>query len=233
MAHALSGRGLNTSQADELLREMQHEQILDSDPTKDFMDIRFPILVVEGKAYGTAKSPSEAENQAAAAGSCMANLLQQLTDVHSRCVPDSRRGTRAPVAFSISMCGPVLQLSVHYPLVQDNITSYHMIVLKGCHACIGDDLEAFLLMSEHLMSWNKEVFLTEIVGQLFEWPKSTLYENGSVPAKRWLTRTGESYDMVVVTAQARARKHLPDTSYTSVLPCNLELTLRGHAAYVL
>ncbi len=108
LAHALSERGLKTSQADENLRGLQREHILYSDPTENFMNVRFPILVVEGKAYATGKTVFEAENQAAVAGSCMVNLLQQLTEVHDRCVPDSPHTKKAPLAFSLSTWGPLL-----------------------------------------------------------------------------------------------------------------------------
>lgn len=175
LAHALSERVLKTSQADGFLRGLQREHILYSDPTENFMNVRFPVLVVEGKAYATGKTVFEAENQAAVAGSCMVNLLQQLTDVHDRCVPDSPHMNEAPLTFSISTWGPLLQFWVHYPLVEDNITSYHMSVLKTCHACIADELEDFLLMSQQLMSWNKDDFLTKITRQLFAVAKRTPY----------------------------------------------------------
>lgn len=156
--------------------DLQDENSLCSDPTNNLTDVRFPILIVEGKAYATGKTPFEAENQAAVAGSCMVNLLQQLTDVHLRCVPDSpgREKALVPLAFSITTCGPLLQFWVHYPFVDNDVTSYYMCALKSCHACIADELENFLVMCEQLMSWNQDEFLTQIVGLLFPLAKRTL-----------------------------------------------------------
>ncbi|KIW25812.1 uncharacterized protein PV07_08955 [Cladophialophora immunda] len=166
ISDVLSNHGICTSQVETLLTTLQCEHILYSDPTANFTFVRFPTLVVEGKAYGTGKTMYEAENQAAVAASCMINLFRQLDDVHDRYAPDSPCGRKTPVVFSIAIWGPMINLWVHYPLVEKNITSYRMSVLKTYNASVPGDLEIFLSMAEQFMSWSQEDILTGITGQL-------------------------------------------------------------------
>ena len=74
VASALIKRGLSKYRADDLLKFLQREDKLCSDPTQNFLNVRFPIPVIEGKAYATGKSVFEAENQVAVSGSCIINL---------------------------------------------------------------------------------------------------------------------------------------------------------------
>ncbi|KAI4261468.1 MAG: hypothetical protein L6R42_003331, partial [Xanthoria sp. 1 TBL-2021] len=60
---ALMERGLSKLQASGFLAALQRERKLCSDPTQHFLDIRFPILVIEGKAYTTGKTLFEAETK--------------------------------------------------------------------------------------------------------------------------------------------------------------------------
>jgi len=46
----LTARGLSNIKADQFLRYLQQERILCSNPTLNFLDVRFPILVIEGKS---------------------------------------------------------------------------------------------------------------------------------------------------------------------------------------
>lgn len=99
--------------ADDFLKVLQREQKLCSDPMQNFLNVRFPILVIEGKAYATGKTVFEAQNQAAVSGCCMVNLQQQLTDLFEG-VFSNPRGGKTPLAFSICTEGPHIEFWVHY-----------------------------------------------------------------------------------------------------------------------
>jgi hypothetical protein len=154
-------------EAIEFLKLLQDEHFLYSHPIPSYEGARFPILVIEGKAYSTGTNPFEAENQVAGAGSCMINLLQQLIDVYDQNVPDSGRGTEVPPVFSITIYGPSLHLWLHFRLVENGATSYHMSILKTCYGSVANDLETFLRTVDQLMSWNKGGFLTEVTNRLY------------------------------------------------------------------
>ena len=70
---ALEKLGLPSGNANDLLALLQRQQILLSDPTADYVDVRLPIQTLEAKAYATGKTIFEAENQAVVSGACMVN----------------------------------------------------------------------------------------------------------------------------------------------------------------
>ncbi|KAL8698695.1 MAG: hypothetical protein Q9201_006430 [Fulgogasparrea decipioides] len=88
---ALMKLGLSKLKADGLIRMLQREGKLFSDPTQDFLDVRFPIQVIEGKAYATGKTNFEAEDQAAVSGACMVNVQQQLDELYEIVSPDAKK----------------------------------------------------------------------------------------------------------------------------------------------
>ena len=150
----------------ELLEALQRDGRLFSNPTQHFLELRFPVLVVEGKAYSTGRTLFEAENQAAVSGSSMLNLQQQLAKLHSTVKVTSQQ--RNPtLAFSVCTQGPILELWVHHLEITDDITTYHMNIIASCHGSLADELERFLLKVDCLIKWYKQDYLEEIVDQLF------------------------------------------------------------------
>ncbi|KAL8899950.1 MAG: hypothetical protein Q9192_001316 [Flavoplaca navasiana] len=163
---ALLDRGLNASVTKDLLEALQLDKRLCSNPTQHFFELRFPILVIEGKSYSTGKTLFEAENQAAVSGSSMLNLQRQLTRLQDSVNPILGE-KKPPLAFSVCTQGPILELWVHHLELEDNITRYHMNIIAACHGSLCDDLERFLLKIDCLIEWYKHDYLEEIADQLF------------------------------------------------------------------
>lgn len=151
----------------DLLEALQLDKRLCSNPTQHFFELRFPVFVIEGKAYTTGKTLFEAENQAAVSGSSMLNLQRQLTKLHDSVNPTS--GEKKPsLAFSVCTQGPILELWVHHLELEDNITRYHMNIIAACHGSLSDDLERFTLLKiDCLIEWYEHDYLEEIADQLF------------------------------------------------------------------
>ena len=166
VANALIKRGLSNFKANDFIKYLQRERELCSDPTQNFLDVRFPILVIEGKAYATGKTVFEAQNQAAVSGSCMINLQQKLADLSKSIYPESER-SKAPLAFSICMQGPHIEFWVHYSLSEDKVRMHYMNIFKTCYGSLQGGLEDFLMDLERLMSWTNDGFLENVAGQLF------------------------------------------------------------------
>lgn len=165
ISNALMKRGLSKFKADDFLKFLQRERKLCSDPTQNFLNVRFPILVIEGKAYATGKTVFEAQNQAAVSGACMVNLRQQLTDLFEG-VFSSVRGKKTHLAFSICTAGPQIEFWVHYTLSEDNVRSHYMNIFRTCYGSLQGGLEDFLMDVERLMRWTKDDFLKEVTDQL-------------------------------------------------------------------
>ncbi|KAH0829760.1 hypothetical protein FOPE_10346 [Fonsecaea pedrosoi] len=165
VAHALLDHGIDELEVDSLLSTLESEHTLHSNPVGDMALLRFPTLVIEGTAYSTGQI-LEAENQAAWAASCMINLYQQLTDVHNCYAPNSPGEKIAPLAFSIALCGPTIEVSVHYTVVENNVTAYHTSVLNLYCATVLEHLETLVIVLEQIMRWYKEDVLPEIASQL-------------------------------------------------------------------
>lgn len=165
ISNALIKRGLSKFKADDFLKGLQRERKLYSDPTQNFLNVRFPILVIEGKAYATGKTVFEAQNQAAVSGGCMINLRQQLTDLFEGVFPNLR-GRKTHLAFSICTEGPQIEFWVHYALSEDNVRSHYMNIFRTCYGSLQGGLEDFLMDVERLMRWTKDEFLKEVADQL-------------------------------------------------------------------
>ena len=165
ISNALIKRGLSKFKADDFLKGLQRERKLYSDPTQNFLNVRFPILVIEGKAYATGKTVFEAQNQAAVSGGCMVNLRQQLTDLFEGVFPNLG-GRKTHLAFSICTEGPQIEFWVHYALSEDNVRSHYMNVFRTCYGSLQSGLEDFLMDVERLMRWTKDEFLKEVADQL-------------------------------------------------------------------
>ena len=165
ISNALIKRGLSKFKADDFLKALQHERKLYSDPTQNFLNVRFPILVIEGKAYATEKSVFKAQNQAAVSRCCMVNLRQQLTDLFEGVFPNLG-GRKTHFAFSICTEGPQIEFWVHYALTEDNVRSHYMNIFRTCYGSLQGGLEDFLMDVERLMKWTKDEFLEEVADQL-------------------------------------------------------------------
>lgn len=165
ISNALMKRGLSKFKADDFLKGLQRERKLYSDPTQNFLNVRFPILVIEGKAYATGKTVFEAQNQAAVSGGCMVNLRQQLTDLFDGVFPNLG-GRKTHLAFSICTEGPQIEFWVHYALSEDNVRSHYMNIFRTCYGSLHVGLEDFLMDVERLMRWTKDEFLKAVADQL-------------------------------------------------------------------
>lgn len=165
ISNALMKRGLSKFKADDFLKGLQRERKLCSDPTQNFLNVRFPILVIEGKAYATGKTVFEAQNQAAVSEGCMVNLLQQQTDLFEGVFSDLRGG-KTHLAFSICTEGPQIEFWVHYTLSEDNVRTHYMNIFRTCYGSLQGGLEDFLIDVERLMRWTKDEFLKEVADQL-------------------------------------------------------------------
>ncbi|KAL8802825.1 MAG: hypothetical protein Q9182_003585, partial [Xanthomendoza sp. 2 TL-2023] len=166
IVEALADLGLDQTVSNDFLRVLQLNKRLCSNPTQHFIAIRFPFLVIEGKAYTTGKTLFEAENQAAVSGSSMLNLQQQLASLYDSVKPASKK-RGPPLAFSVCTQGPIWELWVHHLNMTKNITTYHMNIIATCHASLADELERFLLKMDCLITWYKHDYLKEVVDQLF------------------------------------------------------------------
>ena len=170
ISKALIQRGLSKYKADDFLDDLQLGGKLYSDPTQNFLKVRFPILVIEGKAYATGKTAFEAQNQAVVSGSCMVNLRQQFIDFveNTFSIP---KGGKTPLAFSICTEGPHIEFWVHYALMEDNVRRHYMNIFRTCYGSLQCGLEGFLMDMERLMRWTEDEFLTEVADQLYELAK--------------------------------------------------------------
>ena len=173
VASALVKRGLSNYKADDFLKFLQREGKLCSDPTQDFLNVRFPILVIEGKAYATGKTVFEAENQAAVSGSCMINLQRQFLSLFDGVFQNFKRsvnpaGGKTPLAFSICTQGPIIEFWVHYFVLEEDICMHYMNLMKLCHGSLTDGLEDFLMLLERVIGWYKNDFLKGVADQLFD-----------------------------------------------------------------
>lgn len=158
--------GLSKLKANDLLRVLQLQGKLYSDPTVDYLDVQFPIQVVEGKAYATGKTIFEAENQAVVSGACMVNLQQQLIDLYESIFPNAEK-SKTSFAFSVCTEGPVIKYWVNYSLVEEGFRMYYMNLLCICNGALNDTLEVLLMKWEQVMGWYEDVFLKDIAKKLY------------------------------------------------------------------
>jgi hypothetical protein len=165
IVEALAARGLDEVDASDFLEDLQQQQILCSDPAQGAPPVRFPIMVVEGKAYATGKPVFEAQNQAAVSGSCMTKLQHELADL-TKSASHGSYDSKAPLAFSICTEGPHIELWVHYTTSQKNVRMYNMNILKTCHASLPEGVTEFLMVVDSMMSWASVDFVNDIAEQL-------------------------------------------------------------------
>ena len=133
VADALVKRGMGVIQASDFIKELQEERKLLSSGMAALFNMRFPILIVEGKAYTTGANAFEAQNQAAVGGSCMVDLQQRFTDL-LRSLWSGFQDSEIPFAFSIVAWGPRLDFWVHYATSSSGVWTHYMYTYQACHA---------------------------------------------------------------------------------------------------
>ena len=168
VANKLRTLGVGELDAGEILKCLQYDRALYSSPTQPARLIRFPSLVVEGKSYATGKTIYEAENQAAASGSCMLVVQHQLDDLTQRRTPRSEsHQSREPLAFSICSEGPIMLLYVHYTTSVQSARFYNMHLLEVCHATRRKSVRDFFMAVAGVMRWASAELLDDVAQQLF------------------------------------------------------------------
>lgn len=165
---ALQSQGLTKLEANNLLEELQDtkarnrsEPALCSKPTQRALDIRFPFLPVEGKAYATGNPVFDAQNQAAVSGACALNILHDLHEL-ARSAESGSPSDYQFMVFSVCTEGPYHELWAHYTTLEDDIRKYNMVILKTCNAVLYGELLRFLEAINNVMSWGAGQFLENI-----------------------------------------------------------------------
>ena len=172
VVNALHSQGLTKLEANHLLEVLletkarnRSEPALCSKPTQLALDIRFPFLPVECKAYATGNTVFDAQNQAAISGACALNILHDLDDLACSAYPGSPSKDQL-IVFSVCTEGPYHELWVHYTTLEDGIRMYNMVILKTCNAVLYGELLGFLVAMNNVMSWGAGEFLEHIAKQL-------------------------------------------------------------------
>ena len=157
--------GVDVMAADDFVKTLEDQQTLCSDPSQEAINIRFPVLVVEGKSYSTGKFVFEAQNQAAVSGSCMMKMQHQLADLFDLIAPRSH-DKKEPLAFSICTQGPYMELWAHYTTSVSGIRKYNMNIVQVCNALILDGVLDFLVIVDRVLSWACSEFVDNVAKQL-------------------------------------------------------------------
>ena len=157
--------GVGELDADCLLKDLEFEGTLYSNPILSALVIRFPSIVLEGKSYATGRSIYEAQNQAGVSGAGMLMVQEQLNDLAAHQCPNSAQ-PKEPLAFSICTEGPYMELWVHYVTLIQDTRFYNMNLLKICHASCPETVKEFLIAVESIMTWARSELLDHVAKQL-------------------------------------------------------------------
>jgi hypothetical protein len=157
--------GWTKSKANRTLKLQQDRHILISDPTEQRI-LRFPNLVVEGKAYATGKQFFEAENQSLVSGVCMVNLQHQHTKLPDTASSDRSDSKVPAMAFAISTEGPFLELSLISTTTEEGQREFNMHTIKSCHVCVFDELLDWLSFLEDVVIWTGSIYLDDLVEKI-------------------------------------------------------------------
>ena len=162
---ALVQRGLIEPRASRLLPALQREQNLCSDPTQHFLDVRFPIIIIE---LHDGENPLRGREPSCCFRKLYAHSPTAMETLYKDVVLDSKaEGDKSPLAFSLCTQGPIMELWVHHIVSEDEITEYHMNLIATCHGSIPSELERFLVQMDCLIQWYKNEYLGTIADQLF------------------------------------------------------------------
>lgn len=136
-----------------------------SQPTSAALQIRFPFLIIEGKAYATHQTLYQAQNQTAVSGACALNIVHDLLNLARKANPEKSQKTE-PIIFSISTEGPVHEIWVHYMKIEEGHRSYQMKILKCSHMAVFNEVSAFMDMVENIVKWGCEAYLQTVIDDL-------------------------------------------------------------------
>ncbi|KAH0841209.1 hypothetical protein FOPE_06366 [Fonsecaea pedrosoi] len=153
--------GLGEADADDLLKVLQDQEDLYSDPTQSRLHTRFPSFVIEGKSYATGKNLYEAQNQAAVSGCMMLVIQHQLHELNKLVSSGTHQG-KEPLAFSLCSEGPVMELWVHYTTSTQDMRTYNMHLLKICHASCRETVGPFVAAVAAVLMWANSELLVDI-----------------------------------------------------------------------
>lgn len=169
----LQAHNLDSAAADGFLETLQqvgvrngrYEPLLSSEPTQRALNIQFPFLIVEGKAYATGGTVFEAQNQAAVSGACALKILHDLADLANLAdvTPGPHTTSHHPLVFSICTQGPYHELWAHFTTMEKGVRMFNMSILKIWHASFRDEALGFLTAVDNVLGWGSGQFLDDIV----------------------------------------------------------------------
>lgn len=169
LVELLKARGLREIEARDFLEVLQYQQAFRFNPFQPIVPICFPPMVVEGKSYSTGKTVFEAQNQAAVSGAYMTDMQHSVAKFTQSTCHGSHQ-IKEPLAFSICTEGPLVQLWVHYTKMMDEVRTYHMNIIKVCHAssfeALREGVQEFFVAVDGIMDWATSDLLSEIADQL-------------------------------------------------------------------
>jgi hypothetical protein len=111
-----------------ILRELQHQKRVLSEPHHSPNGLHFPFLIIEAKGSAVGTNLVGAQNQAAVGAACALNILRNLKLTATACMPCTPMDEPEPrqIIFSVTAEGPVHELWVHYRIDEE----YHMTLLR-------------------------------------------------------------------------------------------------------
>ncbi|OQV10774.1 hypothetical protein CLAIMM_14717 [Cladophialophora immunda] len=159
IVQALVQRNLGKETAERYLEQLNDMRELCFTPTREqAIAVRYPFLVIEGKAYSTGQGLSAAHYQTSRAGCYLVNHQRQLRKaLESNCFGPGGSG-KSPLVFSIATHGDVLDLWVHY---FDHGYKMNRIDVYGWRG-FGD----LFLKLERIMGWSMDNTLNQVADAL-------------------------------------------------------------------
>jgi hypothetical protein len=173
---ALSSQNLKKAKATEFIEWLQntliqrkvggpYEPALILVPATRALDLTFPYVVVEGKAYSTGKHIFEAENQAAVSGACALKIQLDLDSLaNSGTVTFST--TQPPLFFAITTEGPIHELWYHWTVDEDEVRKFESKLLDSYNVLVPERGEEFLVRLRNIGRWGHGPFMKSVVERL-------------------------------------------------------------------
>jgi hypothetical protein len=161
-----------------VLRLLQDDSHLLSDPHQAQIGLRFPFLVVETKGGAASGNMIGAQNQAAVDGACVMNILGDFHNVvtritttaghHSRTVVEDNEdedNTVPAIVFSVTTEGPLHEIWVHYQLGD----TYQMTCHRAWRTTRFEDASDFVRCLTSIVNWGRQEFrdaLLKLLGRI-------------------------------------------------------------------
>jgi hypothetical protein len=150
-----------------VLRLLQDDDNVVSEPHQAQIGLRFPFLVVETKGGAAGGNMIGAHNQAAVDGACVMNILGDLQNVVARIMqhPDAGDGEESgppAIAFSVTTEGPLHEIWVHYRVESE----YHMTCHRAWRMTHRKDADEFVQCLAEIIEWGRTDFRESILGLL-------------------------------------------------------------------